>query len=324
MSILDTAVSRTPLGEHDGRSGASLERVVLPGGTRLVVKRTTLDDDLARRLTGDGDGREYRLWRAGVLDRLPSGVGHAVVDGWRDGDGVVLVMRDLGDAVVGWTDMLSAADVARLLTALVALHRTTAADPPAPTLLTPLDARVGLFTPTRMRPLVDRFPLAKAVLAGWDRFAELVDPEVAVPVAALLDDPAPLVKALARRPRTMIHGDVWPVNVAFTGAQVVLLDWGLAAWAPPALDAVAFLAGAGAANIAISREEVLDRYRELCGPDHDETALELALLSGLVDFGWNKALDAATATDPADRMRHRADLDWWVRQARRTLRAGPV
>jgi hypothetical protein len=48
MPILDTAVSRTPFGEHDGRSGGSLERVVLAGGKRLVVKRTALATDLTR------------------------------------------------------------------------------------------------------------------------------------------------------------------------------------------------------------------------------------------------------------------------------------
>jgi thiamine kinase-like enzyme len=147
---------------------------------------------------------------------------------------------------------------------------------------------------------------------------------VADAVTALLDDPAPLVQALARRPDALIHGDLWPVNVALTDAQVVLLDWGLAGWAPPALDVTAFLAGAGAANIAVSREDVLDEYRELCGPDHDEDGLRLALLNGLVDFGWNKALDALTALDPAERERHRSDLNWWVQQARHTLRGGAL
>jgi Ecdysteroid kinase-like family len=307
------------LGEHDGRSGGSLERVVLAGGERLVVKRTAIATDLTRRLTDDTTGREYAMWRAGLLDRLPAGVGHAVLDGWRDGDDTVVVMRDLGDAVYGWDDVLTTADVDRVLTAAVALHGADIEPPPG--VLATLGQRTGMLAPDRMRPLTGAYPLAGAVLAGWDHFADLVRGEVAVAVRALLDDPAPLADALARRPCTLIHGDLWPVNMAAPDDTVVLLDWNLAAWAPPALDIAYLLAGAGAANIAVSREAVLDTYRSLCGPAHDEEAMALALLTGLLDFGWNKALDAVTAADPGQRERHRADLDWWVRNAAAALRS---
>ena len=56
-------------------------------------------------------------------------------------------------------------------------------------------------------------------------------------------------------------------------------------------------------------------------PD-DETAMRLALLSGLVWLGWNKALGVALHDDPEKRERERDDLAWWVSQARTTLRAG--
>ncbi|MCW6008287.1 aminoglycoside phosphotransferase family protein [Micromonospora sp. CPCC 205371] len=316
MSILDTAVSRTPLGEHDGRSGGALERVVLADGRRLVVKRTTFAADLTRRLTGDAEGREYALWRHGVLDRL--GPVHAVVDGWRDGDETVVVMRDLGSAVVGWDRVLTHAEVSRLLAAAIAVHRADHAAPPE--LLVPIRTRVSFFAPARVEPLAAEFPLAAAVVEGWTHFAELADTDVAGPVLALLDDPAPLAEALAARHCTLIHGDLWPVNTAFTGDGVVLLDWNLAGWAPPALDLMSLLAGAGAANLAISREEAIEEFRGLCGAAHDEPALRLALLCGLVEYGWNKALDAATDSDPGRRERHRADLDWWISQARAGLR----
>ncbi|GAA4712545.1 hypothetical protein Prum_086960 [Phytohabitans rumicis] len=308
-------MSRTPLSEHDGRSGGTLERVVLADGRRLIVKRTTFAADLGRRLTGDIEGREYALWRDGVLDRL--GAPHAIVDGWRDGEETVVVMRDLGAAVVGWDKVLTRAEVSLLLATVVAVHRAGAHAPGDP--LLPLRTRIPFFAPARMRPVAAEFPLAAAVIEGWAHFADLADADVAGPVLALLDDPAPLVGALARRPHTLIHGDLWPVNTAFTGDGVVLLDWNLAGWAPPALDLMELLAGAGAANLAVTREEAIDEFRELCGAGHDEPGLRLALLSGLVEFGWNKALDAATDADPQRRDRHRADLDWWIRQARVAL-----
>lgn len=50
--------------------------------------------------------------------------------------------------------------------------------------------------------------------------------------------------------------------------------------------------------------------------------MRLALFAGLADLGWNKALDAVEHADGAVRARERADLDWWVAQACRTLELG--
>ncbi|MDP1805837.1 MAG: hypothetical protein Q8K72_11760, partial [Acidimicrobiales bacterium] len=94
-ALLDGVVERVPLDGHDGRSGARLERVRLDDGTRLVVKRTSPSVDLAMRMTGSTVSREHRLWQSGVLNRLPQGVGNALVDTWQDGDETVVVMRDL-------------------------------------------------------------------------------------------------------------------------------------------------------------------------------------------------------------------------------------
>ncbi|MGH9186837.1 MAG: DUF5996 family protein [Acidimicrobiales bacterium] len=55
---------------------------------------------------------------------------------------------------------------------------------------------------------------------------------------------------------------------------------------------------------------------------HDETLLRLALLGGLVELGWNKALDAVTSPNPKVCAQERVDLDWWIAQARFALDAG--
>ena len=49
-----------------------------------------------------------------------------------------------------------------------------------------------------------------------------------------------------------------------------------------------------------------------------------SLLSGLVWLGWNKALDVTENPDPAIREREKADLDWWVHEARTTLESGAL
>ena len=106
-AVLDTALNRVPVND-DGRSGATLERVLLVDGSRVVVKRFDPTVDLVMRLSGDACGREVDFFRRGTLDRLPATVLHAVLDGWYDDEGRgVLVMRDLGDAVLSWRSIVS-------------------------------------------------------------------------------------------------------------------------------------------------------------------------------------------------------------------------
>ena len=317
-ALLDTAVDRTVLDGHDGRSGASLERVRLADGSCLVVKRTCAPADLAMRLSGDDQGRELALWESGVLDRLPSAVTHAVVGGWRDGDEVVVVMRDLGEAVITWDRPVGRAECRRLFAAVASLHETFAGRRVDG--LCPLEQRLSLFAPRTLRTVpAEAHPLIDAALTGWERFAEIVPADVADAVAAIHDDAGPLAAALTARGTTLVHGDFWLVNAAFEGNGVVLIDWGLATEAPGAFDFSTFLMGAS--GVAAGRDDLLDDIRAAAGDRHDETALHLALLASLADLGWNKALDIS-GDDDAVRARETAELAWWVGQARSALDLG--
>ncbi len=319
-TLLGHAVERMPLSGHDGRSGARLERVLLDDGTQLVVKRTSPTLDLVMRLTGATESRESALWHAGVLDELPAGVGCALVGAWREGDDTVLAMRDLGDMVVGWSRRISREECRRLLAAATLVHRGF--EGASIDGLVPLAVRVSLFAPWRMRA-VDRNagPLPALVLRGWERFAGTADPAVAAAVLDVLERPERLAGPLSRRPATLIHGDLWLVNVAFEANQVTLLDWDLATSGSPALELALFLDG-NSSQVAATKDEILDDFRTIWGDEHDETALRLALFAGLVELGWNKALDIAEHPDRAVRAREQADLDWWIDQARQTLALG--
>lgn len=315
---LATAVERTVLDDHDGRSGAALERVRLADGTRLVVKRMLSSADLTMRFSGDDVGRELVLWETGVLDRLPPGVGHVVVGGWRDGDEVVVVMRDLGDAVITWDTPVGRVECRRLFAAAASLHAAFAGERVDG--LCPLERRLSLFAPRTLRTVpTGEHPLVDAALAGWERFHELVPTDVAEVVAAIHEDAGLLAAALAARGTTLVHGDLWLVNAAFEGDGVVLLDWGLATEAPGAVEFAIFLMGAS--GVAVSRDDLLDDIRAASADRHDETALRLALLAAGADLGWNKALDA-TGDDDAVRAREKAELGWWVDQARHALDLG--
>jgi hypothetical protein len=319
----DMVTERTPLTAHVGKSGAGLERWVLHDGGTLIVKRLVPDLDFLMALTHDTSGRELTLWQSGLLDHLPEGVEHAIVGGWREGEGALLVMRDLADTFLTWDDRLDEHRCRWLMGRLAALHRSGAelSLDPWKEQLTPLPDYLTMFSPTRVRALVGKSPLPELSLRGWELFQQTVGADVAGPVVSLLHDPAPLVTALRRRPSTLVHGDFVVVNMALAADVLTLVDWSVAGAAPGALDVARFLAGCSAV-VDLTREQTMEAYAVAAGSAFDEPALRLALLAGLVWLGWNKALDAHEHPDAAIREREREDLDWWVGQARTTLGSG--
>lgn len=317
---LDSAIVSGSLGE-DGRSGAALQRRTLADGRKVIVKRYDARSDFVMRMVGDERGREVGLFLDGVLDDLPPTVRHPILGAWYDDDGRgVVVMRDLGDAVLTWDHVLSPAQLRVILGALHDLHsahrgRTEPTE-------TPLDLLVGIFEPTRIRPFSD-VPLVDAALRGWEYFAEVAPSEVGQRVLALSQDGAPLVRALRGRTPTFLHGDVATVNMAVEPHGVTLFDWGLASVGPAEMDIARLLVGC-AHTFDVTFDGFLDLQREAAGADHDEAALELAVLASLTWLGWNKALDIVEHPDDAVRARERAGLDWWLAQAGRAFERGLV
>jgi hypothetical protein len=316
--ILDRVVAREPMVGHDGRSGAALERVVLDDGTRLVVKVAAPQTDLAALATDDAVGREIALWSHGVLDRLPAGVGHALVDGWRKEDGTTItVMRDIGEHVVGWRSRVSRSTCRRMLDAVARMHRAFMGA--AVEGLCPLATRLTLLSPQRIAglPLRDN-PLPAIVARGWELFADAAPTDVWDAVVGIQGDPAPLATRLCARGSTMIHGDFGLVNLALEPEHVTLLDWNIATAAPPAVEVALFLA-ACASGVDASREQIIDDFRIASGEHYDDTNMRLALIAGVLELGWNKAVDAVEHPDPRVRAQERADLGWWIARTREAL-----
>jgi hypothetical protein len=318
--LLDGVTERTAIGGHDGRSGASLDRARLADGTPVVVKRFRPEDDITMIITNDTVGREFALWDAGVLDELPPGVGHCILAGWHDDGTTTLVMRDLGDSMLDWNRVLTRAECRRVIDAATAVHDAFRDRQPHPALCG-LGDRVAILRPSFFRGPASTSHLAAPVIAGWERFADLVPADVAGAVFRLHDDPTPLVSALASRPCSLQHGDLWLVNIALAPHEVVLIDWGLASWAPPALEFTMFLMGA-MSNVEATHEQLIADHRSAAGDHYDEIGLSLSYLTTLCDLGWNKALDAAGHDDAAKRATEAAELEWWVARARETLDAG--
>lgn len=319
-TALDSATAHGTLGD-DGRSGAALQRLTLADGTPVVVKRYDARSDVVMRMVGDERGREVELYLTGALDDLPPTARHAILGAWYDDEGRgVVVMRDLGEAVLTWDHRLSPAQLRVILSALRDLHAAhRGRTDPTPT---SLELVVGLFEPSRIQPFVG-LPLIDAALRGWEYFAEVATDEVGQRVLALSQDGAPLVRALRGRTPTLLHGDVATVNLALEPDGLTLFDWGLATVGPAEMDVARLLVGC-AHTFDLSFEEFLALQREVAGVDHDEASLELALLAALTWLGWNKALDIVEHPDEGVRARERAGLDWWLAQAGRAFERGLV
>lgn len=313
-TMLDRAVSRTPVIGHDGRSGATLERVLLDDGRRLIVKTTRPGEDLTATIGGGRIDRELELWAAGHLDDLPAGVGHCILDVSRDQDVITTVMRDLGEAVVGWKRMLTRSEGARVLGAAASLHSAFVGRVPEG--LCALEDRLVMLSPQSMAPLRSSSnPLPAAVVRGWEIFADLAPGHVVDAVLAVFEEPRLLADPLSRSaPTTLNHGDPWLVNLALEPDAVVMLDWGLATAGPAVLDFASFLAG-NSSRVQASREELIADFCESEGSAVSDESLRLGLFAGLIELAWNKALDSVDNPDPAVRAREHADFDWWVSAA---------
>jgi len=316
--MLAGAIHREPLAASDGRSGSLLERVTLAGGEAVVVKHARAASDWIMRATHDDGGRVATLWSSGLLRRVPAVIEHAILAVERDGDGWVVVMRDVSAALLPDAARLSRAGSRRVLEAAAALHAAFRDQPPVA--LCSLADRYGFLSPATARREAggpDQVP--KLIARGWECLPALLPADVAEAVLAVGERPEPFAAELARFPATLVHGDLKLGNVGLLGERVVLLDWGTqTGWAPAAVEVVWYLA-VNASRIDATREQVLDDFRAAEGERHDEDALRLALLGGLVQLGWDKALHATEHPDPAVRARERADLDWWTARARDAL-----
>jgi len=117
-----------------------------------------------------------------------------------------------------WTDR----DLRDALADLACLHDAYEdAAPPIPTLRRP-------FSPDGARRLLD--PVRR------------LDPRLLGSLAALLDDPSPLLAAAAEEPPTLLHGDPWPRNILRPSAgRRVWIDWEMASVGPAAADVASWL-----------------------------------------------------------------------------------
>ena len=280
---------------HVGQAGNSLERDFLDDGRRVVVKRMTGDDWVARQ-THD-PGREIGVWESGLLARLPHVIDHAVIDGGRDGATSFLVMRDVSTELLSPARRLTREESRRVLAAAAEMHRSLAGEslPGGCS----LDDKITLTAPRRLeRALRGPDYLPKMLVVGWEVFTSEAPRDVGDAVHALLDNPAPLADVLRREPQTVVHGDLRGANLGLLPDRIVMLDWGLAGEAPAALDFGWYLFVNGW-RIDATREQVIDDFLELDAADAVEPVV-------FANFCWIAPLVAHELVEASDEKRERA------------------
>ncbi|MGH7687100.1 MAG: hypothetical protein ACREN2_09840 [Candidatus Dormibacteria bacterium] len=296
-------------------SGSLLERGRLDDGTPVVIKHVAAARDWIMQATGD-TGRISGLWAEGVFDRIPAGIDHTMLDVRAEPDGAVVVMRDRSAAMFTESSQLRAAHQS-ILHAAALIHRSLA-DAPR-TQLCALADLYAFLSPQRCAAFAADHDVPREAVEGWTRLHDLVPVEISDAVQWVHADPGRLANPLLERHCAFVHGDMKMANMGAAGDTVVLVDWGtLTTWAPPAVEYAWYMAVNGAA-LDLPLDHVLDDVRQTDAGD-DDVALRLALVGGLCQLGWAKAL-GATADDPATRQRERDGLEWWVAQTLKALDA---
>jgi hypothetical protein len=120
--LLAGATERTELAEVPGKSGATLERVVI-GGQGYVLKHLDLAEDWTMRASGCLRGAPLVLWERGILTRLPDCFNQPIVGAAPERGGCALLMHDVTPWLVPATDApITLAQHARFLRHMTALH----------------------------------------------------------------------------------------------------------------------------------------------------------------------------------------------------------
>jgi hypothetical protein len=305
------ASSREVLVASDGKSGNLLERIQVDG-ERLVVKRLTLAGDWIMRVVGDRVFWPFLAARAGLYERVPDCIDHAIVAMALDGgapDGVLgVLMRDVGEHLIPEGDTPVTVEQHRdFLTHMAAMHRAYW-DWHDDLGLETMSQRLLPFAPATIAPELTRDDVAVPIAVadeGWSRLPERC-PEMAQLIFALHDDPAPLIAALAETPATFLHGDWKMGNLGWhPEGRTILLDWAYLGAGPPTWDLMWYLA-LNQARLPESKEASIEIYRDALaslGVDLNgwwDRQLGLAAVAIMVCFAWEKAVGGD------------AELDWWA------------
>ena len=208
-------------------------------------------------ISGDTRLREAQLVTSGMLADLPRDIVTptlAVAFGGtrQQPTGAALLMRDMRRYLLHqpYRTPLGtiAADAVALVDRLARMHARFWNDPrlddPALGLMSPERALLvtGPLGVAAQLAVGDTLPYLPIAAESWETFFALAGEEATRRFQAIMRDPERIARALARLPRTLVHGDVWGPNLGWLPAvhgshrRLLLLDWALALAGPATYD----------------------------------------------------------------------------------------
>lgn len=308
--LIAGATDRIPLRPEDARSGATFERLTINGEPHFL-KLLSADTDWIMRCTGNTTNWEFKVWQAGLYQRVPDVIDHAMVGMSLEGNGstarLAQLMTDRGADMVAPGDSMLPTDYhLGLIDHMAAFHARFMGwhDDIG---IQDMARRFVFFAPATIAPelLVDDIPGPIFVAdQGWDRLPTLA-PRLDELVREIHGDPQQLADALGATPLTFVAGDWKLGNVGRRhDGRTVLLDWAYPGEAAPCWDLTWYLA-LNRARMPQSKEATITYYRgrlEHHGVDTTgwwERQLGLSLVGMAAVFAWEKAVG-----DPAE-------LAWW-------------
>jgi hypothetical protein len=312
--LVANASSRERLDHGDGKSGSTLERVLIDGDVR-VLKVVHPDLDWIARVFGDLRCWPAQLWTSGLLDLVPTVIDHAVVGAatglGRNGWGGALLMNDVSPWLLpeGHAPIPTEVHLG-FLEHMAALHAHFWDFEDTIGLL-PLATRYHFFSDAMIE--TERslgFPAAvpRVAAEGWSRLATVRHRAITA-LFEVRSDPTPLVAALDATPQTFVQGDWKMGNLGWhPDGRTILLDWAFPGRAPPTTDLAWYLA-LNVERIPQSKDDTIATYREALARHGVATAewwdiqIDLALLGQVILLGWEKALGDD------------AELGWWLDRA---------
>lgn len=316
--LLADAESIELLDTTDGKSGVRMERVTIDGES-FVVKYLSLAEDWIMRLTGDRAIRPLQVWESSIRDRVPACIDDAVVaiglddpDDDRSSARLAILMRDVGAWLVPEGDEPISLEQHRTFLAHMAALHAAFWEWTDDVGLYPTGDRYVWFAPDRLVSELSRPDCVLPVRLADDGWRELArrEPDLWATIVGIHRDPSAFVRTLANTPFTFLHGD-WKMGNLGTApdGRTVLIDWAVPGCGPACSDLTHYLA-LNRSRLPESKERTIDAYRaslERCGVDTEpwwQQQLDLCLLGGSVQFGWEKAL--------GDSREVRDELAWWV------------
>jgi hypothetical protein len=314
--LLVTADERVALRHGDSKSGARIERVRF-GDQWFVAKWLDVRLDWTMRSVGDLGCATRRLWCAGILDALPECIAQPIVAVAHDDEsaaeyGTVVLMRDVGSCFVPEGDApLPLAQHRAFVDHMAQMHARFWGFEDRWDLVS---VGTRYFEVSPWTALVEAAIGSDAVVPrlvgeGWAQLPS-VAPRAADAVLDLAHDPSPLAVAFERMPLTFVHGNWKLGNLGSTAdGRTVLVDWETPG-PGPACGELAWYLALNCRRLPETKEATIAAYRdalERCGVDTApwwDVQCALALLGGLVHFGWEKALGG-----------YDDELAWWEERA---------